>query len=651
MADYILRSGDRVDLLLCGVRFTGLRLFARLEDAGVVELLPDGEAKACEGGQELAFSQESLKLTGRVRITQEEGVARVRFSAGAKSANFAPEVSFTGRESLSLAVSGIEGADALLAEALFSPWWTKPFFPKTLSGVPEKTQQLLCRIGVKGHLFLQPLTLPGSKADLSGCETGLRLTAHTNETGYARVEGLMACAADGSPFEAVRRLYDACHRAGEIVTPLRAEKEYPEMAKYLGWCSWNTFYYNVSEAGLFQKLDEFREKGIPLRWMLIDAGWSPVDTSNEMLTGFDADGAKFPRGLSGAIAEAKARFGLRWVGVWHTFNGFWNGVEPDSPAAREMAETLSATRSGWLVPGFRFAQAFEFFNTWHRRLRAQGVDFVKVDNQSSAIRYTRNSAPVSAIRAAHEALEASVRLNFPAPLINCMGMATEDTFARDRSVLNRNSDDFFPDRQGSFVSHIMQNVYNAVFQGQLYVCDFDMWWTRHESAVVSGVLRAISGGPVYVSDKVSETDPDKLWPIIDGEGRILRCDHAALPAPSCLYENVPEESGVLKLTNRAGQNAVTALFNLTDEPRAAVLRREDTECSEGVPYLAHLYFGGRYVPFDGALELTLPAGGVEIVNLYPIDGDGYARVGDPAKYIGAACTDACTAVKAGDARE
>ena len=638
MADWILREDGRVDLMLCGVRFRGVRMRVKFEDATEAELLPaDEEVGLCGEAEELAFRCEEQPLLGILWVSEEDGVFRVRLRANARSAAHAVDVHLAGQESLSLTFESIEGVDALLAESLFCPWWTKPAFPKALSGVPEKTQQLLARCeGAKKHLFLQPLTLEGSKADLRGCEEGLRLCVHTNLTGCAEAEGLMACALDESPFEAVRRLYESCHRAGEIVTPPRSEKEYPEMAEYLGWCSWNAFYQDVDEKGLLAKLAELKEKGVPLGWMLIDDGWSQLNRRAGTLTGFYADYDKFPRHLSGVIEEAKRDYGVRWVGVWHAFDGYWNGVEPGSRIDRELADALSTTRCGWRVPGFRMPQAFEFYSTWHRLLREEGVDFVKVDNQSSAIRYLHNSASFAAIRAAHEALEASVRLHFPGPLINCMGMATEDTFARDCSVITRNSDDFFPNKQGSFVSHIMQNAYNAIFQGQLYVCDFDMWWTRHESAVVSGVLRAISGGPVYVSDRVGETDPDKLFPLIDETGRILRCDHAAVPAPSCLYENVPEESGVLKLTNRCGENAVTAAFNLTGGEKTTVLRREDTECREGVSYLAHLHFAGRYVPFDGALELTLPAGGAEIVNLYPIGPDGCAQVGDPEKYIGAA---------------
>ena len=45
----------------------------------------------------------------------------------------------------------------------------------------------------------------------------------------------------------------------------------------------------------------------------------------------------------------------------------------------------------------------------------------------------------------------------------------------------------------------------------------------HESAVQSGVLRAISGSPVYVSDKIGASDPEKILPLIEDDGKIIRC--------------------------------------------------------------------------------------------------------------------------------
>ena len=41
-----------------------------------------------------------------------------------------------------------------------------------------------------------------------------------------------------------------------------------------------------------------------------------------------------------------------------------------------------------------------------------------------------------------------------------------------------------------------------------------MFYTDHRENRCNSMLRAVSGGPVYISDKVGETDPAWVWPLI-----------------------------------------------------------------------------------------------------------------------------------------
>lgn len=57
---------------------------------------------------------------------------------------------------------------------------------------------------------------------------------------------------------------------------LKEERNMPEMLKYLGWCSWDAFYTEISEEKVRAKGREFAEKNVPVRWMLMDDGWLSV---------------------------------------------------------------------------------------------------------------------------------------------------------------------------------------------------------------------------------------------------------------------------------------------------------------------------------------------------------------------------------------
>ena len=168
-------------------------------------------------------------------------------------------------------------------------------------------------------------------------------------------------------------------------------------------------------------------------------------------------------------------------------------------------------------------------------LRKCGAEFVKIDNQSMSRRYYKKLAPVGQVaRQFHDAMEASVGQHFDNQMINCMGMASEDMWNRSVSPNSRCSDDFLPENKAWFTKHILQCSYNCLIQGQFYTCDWDMWWTDDGQAVKNSILRAISGGPIYVSDTLGRSRAEIFKPLVLEDGRILRCDRPAMPARDCL---------------------------------------------------------------------------------------------------------------------
>jgi hypothetical protein len=80
----------------------------------------------------------------------------------------------------------------------------------------------------------------------------------------------------------------------------------------------------------------------------------------------------------------------------------------------------------------------------------------------------------------------------------------------------------------------MQCSYNTLIHGQFYYCDWDMWWTDDAQGIKNSILRAISGGPVYVSDKLGRSKKELLSPLVLSDGKVLMCDRPAMPAADCL---------------------------------------------------------------------------------------------------------------------
>ncbi|GLX71489.1 Sip1-related alpha-galactosidase [Paenibacillus glycanilyticus] len=451
-----------------------------------------------------------------------------------------------------------------MALHLHKDWWTRPAFGSSWSELPPRTQSLTSELENGRHMTIVPITGSQLKTEIIGAkqEEGLCLNTSAYAGGYANIESpAFAISLGDTPFESAKLAMKFAMEASGSLGKLREERRYPEMFEYLGWCSWDAFYYDISEQGLLDKAAELKEKGVPAKWMIIDAGWS--DDDDYALKSFEAHPEKFPGGLARAVGKLKANDGMRWIGVWHTLIGYWNGIARNSELAIRHQSALTATRCGKLVPAPSAEAAFPFWNEWHRGLKQSGVDFVKVDYQSVLSNMLGHSGAIgSTAREAHEALEASVGKNFDSAMINCMGMASENVFNRANSALSRNSDDFFPSEPQGFAEHVMQNVYNAVVHGTVFWTDWDMWWTKHVDAAVHSLLRALSGGPIYVSDKVGETDKESLLPLVYSDGRIARAEQPGLPTADCLYADPTAAEMPLKVWNKKGVHSFVGAFHL-----------------------------------------------------------------------------------------
>ncbi|HZG57134.1 Sip1-related alpha-galactosidase [Paenibacillus sp.] len=529
-------------------------------------------------------------------------------------------------------VGNAPGLTSLMANYQHKDWWTRPHVDPNLAALPPRTLSLLWRAGEAGYAQLLPMTDDAFRADLCGSPSGgfdVRLSAF--QGGFASVStAAFALAAGDDPYALADETAALGLAARDALAKPRADKSYPEPLDYLGWCSWDAFYQKVDAEGLLTKTAELAAAGLPVRWVMIDDGWSEISDDKRLRT-YDADRRKFPGGLAPVVNEMKAKHGVRWVGVWHTIAGYWGGVDPDGELFEGNRGHLFETNGGVWVPAPDAAKAFGFWNDWHGYLKRQGIDFVKVDSQSAVLNFFRELAPIgAAAKAAHTALEASVALHFGGTIINCMGMASENVWHRPMSAVSRNSDDFVPEEATGFREHALQNAYNSYFHGSFYWGDWDMFWSTNHDAVQNMALRAVSGGPVYVSDKVGGTNPDHIWPLVYRDGRIIRCDRPGVPTADCLMVDPVAAGTPLKLWNTVGASGVVAAFGLSESAAEGSTGPSDVPGLAGDAFVAYEYFSGkatrlaaderlplRLAPAETAMYAYVPerAGGVTPIGL------------------------------------
>lgn len=516
-------------------------------------------------------------------------------------------------------------AARFVAEKMHGEFWCRPAFGKALSEVPPRTQALLWQEGKLWRL-LWPLCGKQYNCVLSGNEKGLDIQLFSYAEGQTEIPET-ACvlfAMGKNPYALLRGAAESAERVlcGRVKTIDR--KAFPKIFEYLGWCSWDAFGIRVNEEGLLQKAEEFREKRIPVRWCIIDDMWGHVKGLNEVpadipfhemvkvmhgstLYEMEADPVRFPRGLAGAITALHEK-GFK-VGVWYPATGYWKGVDPAGPLAARMADDLVMTPAGKLVVKPAYEAATRFHTAMQEMIRSAGGDFVKVDNQSHFRNTYRHLLPVGEAAAAIQgAIETVTKEHFGDGLINCMGMASECMWNRAESAVSRCSDDFQPENRPWFAKHILQCSYNSLFQGQFYFSDWDMWWTDDDQAVKNSVCRAISGGPVYISDKPGRSRGEILAPLCFSDGKLLRAEGQATPTVDCLLCDPREAETPFKIFNRVRGCGVLAAFNLhaQNKPQSGKISAADAGMRAGRYLVCEQLTGENFVLERGeSFSLTL----------------------------------------------
>ena len=530
-----------------------------------------------------------------------------------------------------------EKPEKITAMYLFNDWWTRPDFITDFGKIPERTQIAFLKYKDR-YACIVPMAGKQYKTYLvKGKENIIRMEMTAYIAGMSKMdEPVFLYMEDANLYGAIEKAFTWLASYKGICQ--KKKRRLPEIFQYMGWCSWDAFYQEITEEKVRAKAKELREKKVPVRWILMDDGW--LATKDELLYDYAPEKEKFPSGFAQMIRDIKQNGNISWFGVWHALGGYWGGVLPESKLELQEKEHLCYTSNGKILPGYKEEAAFGFYRDWYEHLRKEGIDFVKVDGQSAVKNYFENSVPVCTVATGiHKGLEGAASY-MDGAIINCMGMAMENMLSRPTSAVSRNSDDFVPAKENGFAEHLLQNAYNALYQDELYYCDWDMFWTNHEDCIKHSLLRAISGGPVYFSDKIGETNPEVLYPLGYQDGKVIMMDRAAKPAQDCLFVN-PLEEGVLKLTNIAsygekGKAGGIAVYNLTGKQQEYHFSPKDVwDMDISDQYWIYDYFHKKAILCNRDEDVTasLERGGYAWYQILPGNEEG-VFLGLTEKYVG-----------------
>lgn len=508
----------------------------------------------------------------------------------------------------------------------YCQWWMRPEFGNDFSKIPHNTAALI--LDNLDGTFTYIMCGVGSeyKTYITGTEDGFKLCLFAQYPLDSIDMQLAFITATGSNVSelATKGAAEMCKFMGNGLK-VREERRMPDLFEYIGWCSWDAFHIFVNHDGLVEKAREFASKGVPIGYAIIDDMWAnvpklkpiPEDMSlHDMvqimhaspMKAFDGDPDKFPKGMAAAVADIKAA-GIPNVGLWFPTTGYWFGlIEGEEAYSMQSGNTVKNV-SGRIIASPEPEAARRFFDVFCKKALEFGCSFVKIDNQGYHVQY-RELAPIGKSAAAiQKGIDSAAFDNFGGTLINCMGMPTECMYNRPDSAVARCSNDFSPENRTWFAKNIVECSYNGLLQGKFYINDWDMFWTDDAQAEKNAICHAISGGPVYISDKIGRTNPEVLSPLIFDDGRILRLSESAIPTEDSIIGDPRENRKIFKLRNSFDGGATVAVFNIFNENTSVkgTVSASDAGLCADKSYAYYEYFTGDfgYVNGDELLDVEL----------------------------------------------
>ncbi|KAJ1031027.1 hypothetical protein NDA18_002250 [Ustilago nuda] len=264
----------------------------------------------------------------------------------------------------------------------------------------------------------------------------------------------------------------------------------------LGFCTWEAMQNEnrrplLSEVVAALEASEHRMGKGSITALLIDDGWQDVvhgEGHRGRLNSFDMDPSVFDLEaandgdqqtsvLSRYVSHIRQRFpSIKSVGFWMALAGYWDGIHPDGPIAKELSAPLrqeDATSDRMMPRASKLGKAaFEAMEGAATRYFGAGGDVIHSMGFTSALTNTSRT-------------------------LHSQGMAIRCT------------DDFFPQIPDAHRHHLAHNVYNSLLLPE-HRCDADMFShclqkesedSQQDHTGYHASFRSFTDARLWVSDK------------------------------------------------------------------------------------------------------------------------------------------------------
>lgn len=531
--------------------------------------------------------------------------------------------------------------------------WTHPVQVKTMDDLnPEDNQFYLWQYNDSTYAAAAPLAGQGYVACIGKDSNnfGAKARSYFDNMNNNQVP-VLAIAFGTDPYQTINNLYETSLGYMGKSENLRKRKTYPILFESLGWCTWNAFQHTVDESKIIDGLKSFKENNVLIPTLIIDDGWMQItgEWGKGSLAALEVSRTKFPNGFKAFVKHVKEEYKVEDVGVWHAFNGYWSGIDTSTVLGQKYKNSLmpyqdrvtwgDAPISTFYMPTPKSSEGEKFYSEWYAYLKGEGMSFVKVDNQLICDRVAKNNLPFwNAATQAKANVQNAIQKYFNGNVINCMDMTVDVVYNFGTSPIARAEEDYLPEVKdyklsgGNAASHVLCAGYNSLWMSPMVWPDYDMFQTHHINAVFHAVARAISGGPIYITDIPGKQNYDIIQALTTRDGRILRTDVPALPTEDCLFQIT--DSMPFKLFSKVDNTGLLAVFNAADaEEVAGILKPSDIKGIDGELFLVYEHFTGTYkiLKRNESMPVKLKRMQVSLYYIVPMK-EGAAMVGLVKKY-------------------
>ncbi|KAI3759413.1 hypothetical protein L6452_07214 [Arctium lappa] len=497
----------------------------------------------------------------------------------------------------------------------FKVWWTTHWIGNNGEDMEYETQMMLLDKSDLGRPYVLLLPLlegpfgaslqPGNDDDVDVCmDSGSSLAVGSTFTSCVYIHVGM------DPYQVVK---DAIRVIKNHLGTfnLLEDKTVPDVVDTFGWCTWDAFYLKVHPQGIREGVKGLTAGGCPPGLVLIDDGWQSISCTNNpddqeegvnrTVSGehmssrlrkfeenykfreYESERVPYKKGMGGFVSDLKEEFkSVEHVYVWHTLCGYWSGLRENfpgmSPENCEVVQGKTSTMEDLAVDQIGKEgvgvvspeKVGDMYEGLHSHLEAVGINGAKVDAiQILELVGEKFGGRIALGKAYYKALTSSMRKHFKG---NCVIASMEQCndfmyLGTEAIALGRVGDDFWctdPNGDPYWLQglHMIHCAYNSLWMGNIIQPDWDMFQSTHPTAEFHAASRAISGGPIYVSDCVGHHDFVLLRKLVLPDGSILRCQSYALPTRDSLFLN-PSHDGksMLKIWNLNKFTGVLGAFN------------------------------------------------------------------------------------------